>query len=129
VDDFFVPRPLQEIALAFVTSAAYPKHLRQLRAELGERMRLLVALVRERLPRVRIPLVPEGGFSLWLELPPRVDEALLVRRAADARVVVSAGRPWFPAEPPGPYLRLSVAAANILEVDQGVARIAALGML
>jgi DNA-binding transcriptional MocR family regulator len=129
LDDFFVPRPLQEIALEFVTSGHYGRHLRTLRAELAERMRVLSQLIRERLPGVRIPLIPEGGFSLWLELPPRTDEALLVRRAAEARVTVSPGRAWFPAEPSGPCLRLSVAAANLLEIEQAIGRIAALGML
>jgi len=129
VDDFFVPRPLQEIALEFVTSSGYARHLRRLRTQLGERMRLLVRLVRERLPRARIPLVPEGGFSLWLELPPELDELGLVRSAAEAGVVISAGRTWFPAEPNGPHLRLSVAAAGLAELEEGISRIARLGVL
>jgi DNA-binding transcriptional MocR family regulator len=129
VDDFFVTRPLQEIALELVTSSAYPKHLKRLRNTFGERMRALVRAVREHLPNVRIPIVPEGGFSLWLELPARVDEAALVRSAREAEVIISPGRPWFPAEPSGPYLRLSVAAANVAELEEGIARVAALGFL
>jgi DNA-binding transcriptional MocR family regulator len=129
VDDFFVPRPLQEIALEFVTSSNYAKHQRRLRAALAERMLALVRALRGRLPSVRVPLIPEGGFSLWLELPAQVDEAQLVRRAREADVIISPGRPWFPAEPSGPHLRLSVAAANVSEIEQGIARIAGLGVL
>jgi DNA-binding transcriptional MocR family regulator len=129
VEDFFVPRPLQEIALEFVTSSGFARHQRRLRSALSERMRALVRAVRERLPSIRIPLVPEGGFSLWLELPARADEALIVRRAREADVIVSPGRPWFPAEPSGPFLRLSVAGAGVAELEEGIARIAKLGLL
>jgi DNA-binding transcriptional MocR family regulator len=34
-------------------------------------------------------------------------------------VIVSAGRPWFPAEAPGPFLRLTFAAAPADEIDRG----------
>jgi DNA-binding transcriptional MocR family regulator len=129
VEDFFVPRPLQEIALELVTSSAYGKHLRRLRAALGERMRVLIAAVRSMLPGVRIPLEPQGGFSLWLELPARVHEAELVRRAREVDVIVSPGRAWFPAEPSGPCMRLSVAAANVNELEEGVQRVSELGLL
>ena len=42
--------------------------------------------------------------------------------AADAEregVIVSPGRPWFPAEAPGPFLRLTFAAARTDELDRG----------
>ncbi len=32
---------------------------------------------------------------------------------------MSAGRPWFPAEAPGPFLRLTFAAAPGAELDRG----------
>jgi len=129
VDDFFVPRPLQEIALELVTSSGFAKHQRRLRNTLSERMRALERAVREHLPSVRIPHVPEGGFSLWLELPARADEAAIVRRAREVDVIVSPGRPWFPAEPSGPFLRESVAGAGAAELEEGIARIAKLGVI
>jgi DNA-binding transcriptional MocR family regulator len=129
VDDFFVPRPLQAIALEFLTSSHYERHRRRLRSTLAERMTALVRALHDKLPSVRIPLVPEGGFSLWVELPAHVNEEQLVRRAREADVILSPGRPWFPAEPSGPCLRLSVAAASVAELEEGVARVAALGIL
>jgi DNA-binding transcriptional MocR family regulator len=129
VDDFFVPRPLQEIALELLTSSHYQRHRLELRSALSERKAALLRALAERLPNVRIPLVPEGGFSLWLELPSHVDEEQLVRRAREVEVILSPGRHWFPAEPSGPCLRLSVAGASVAELEEGVARVAALGLL
>ncbi|MFD2354753.1 hypothetical protein ACFSTC_44030 [Nonomuraea ferruginea] len=40
-------------------------------------------------------------------------------------VLVSAGRMYFPAEPPGPHLRVThIAAANVAELAEGVRRLA-----
>jgi DNA-binding transcriptional MocR family regulator len=129
VDDFFVPRPLQEIALELLSSSQYERHRRRLRGLLAERMAALVRAVQRELPSAHIPLVPEGGFSLWLELPAHTDEEQLVRRAREVDVILSPGRHWFPAEPSGPCLRLSVAAASVAELEEGVARVARLGIV
>lgn len=126
VDDFFVPRPLQEIALELVTSSAYPKHVTALRAALAERMRTLVTVVRRELPALSIALVPKGGFSLWLELPHELDEADFVRRAHELDVILSPGRAWYPAEPSGPHVRLSVASASIGDIHAAAERLAPL---
>jgi DNA-binding transcriptional MocR family regulator len=39
-------------------------------------------------------------------------------------VVVVPGRPWYAAEPPGPYLRLTYAAAPPEQMDEAVRRLA-----
>jgi DNA-binding transcriptional MocR family regulator len=44
--------------------------------------------------------------------------------AAGEGVIVFPGRPWFPAEPPGPFLRLTYAAAPPEALDEGVRRLA-----
>jgi DNA-binding transcriptional MocR family regulator len=49
---------------------------------------------------------------------------VLAARAEAEGVVVSAGRPWFPAEAPGPHLRLTFAAAPPADLAEGVRRLA-----
>ena len=44
--------------------------------------------------------------------------------AAAEGVIVFPGRPWFPAEPPAPFLRLTFAAAPPEALDEGVRRLA-----
>ena len=43
-----------------------------------------------------------AGFSLWVRLPDGLDDVAVAAAAEREGVVVSPGRPWFPAEPPGP---------------------------
>jgi len=68
--------------------------------------------------------VPAGGLHLWVRLPDGVDEVALTARAAAAGVVVSPGRPWFAAEPPGPHLRLTFASVAAPELTEAVRRLA-----
>ncbi|MDX6433763.1 MAG: hypothetical protein QOE54_6129 [Streptosporangiaceae bacterium] len=124
VDTFFPARPLQEAALELVSSPAWPRHLKAVRAALRRRRDALAAAVARELPGVR-PTRPPGGLHLWLRLPPGVDEQPLVEAAARAGVLVSPGRPYFPAEPPGQFLRLSYSIASTeAELAEGVRRLA-----
>src|SRR3954454_1102543 len=102
VEDLFVTGPLQEAALELVGMPAWRAHLRRLRRVLRERRDALAAALAERLPAVRVGPLPEGGMNLWLALPPGTDDRELAQRAAAAGVIVSPGRPFFVAEPPGP---------------------------
>lgn len=111
VDEFFIAGPLQAAALDLLSSPAWPRHLRTLRIALGQRRDALVAAVRRHLPEVELTCVPQGGLHLWLSLPDGVDDVGLARRALTEGLIVSAGTPWFPAEPPGPFLRLSFGGA------------------
>lgn len=122
VEDFFVSRALQEIALELVTARAFERHLARLREGLAERMELLLAAVATQLPDVRAVHVPRGGFSVLLEVP--MEDRVAVRLAAEVGVTTSPGRHWFPAEPPGSFVRLAVAAAPTKVLEEGVRRLA-----
>jgi DNA-binding transcriptional MocR family regulator len=119
VDDFIVAGPLQEAALDLVASPAWRRHRRTTAAALIERRDLLVAAIRRHVPGARVELVPRGGFSLWVGLPDGLDDVAVAAAAEREGVIVSPGRPWFPAEAPGPYLRLTFAAAPAAELDRG----------
>jgi DNA-binding transcriptional MocR family regulator len=124
VDDFFVSTVLQHTAVELVTSPAWQRHLRQLRRTLAARRDALIAALAEHLPAWRPFQRPRGGLCLWMRLPDRTDERELVRRAATAGVMILPGAPWFPAEPPAPYVRLSYAAASEQRLVEAVKRLA-----
>ena len=52
--------------------------------------------------------VPGGGQHLWVQLPDEVDDVTFASRALAAGVVISPGRPWFPADPPGSLVSMIV---------------------
>jgi DNA-binding transcriptional MocR family regulator len=124
VDDFFVSGPLQEAALEIVSSPAWRRHLRRLRTELRLRRDALVAAIAHHLPALEVTSIPAGGLQLWVALPEETDDIALAQAAAAEGVIVYPGRPWFPAEPPAPFLRLTFAAAPPEALDEGVQRLA-----
>ena len=125
VDDFFVSGPLQEAALEVVSAPGWRRHRRRLRAELRTRRDALVARPASATCRQLAPTtLPAGGLHLWVALPEGTDDVALASAAAAEGVVVFPGRPWFPAEAPGPFLRLTFAAAPPDALDEGVRRLA-----
>ena len=80
--------------------------------------------MRRHAPELEPATVPAGGLHLWLALPEGTDDVALATAAAAEGVVVFPGRPWFPAEPTGPFLRLTYAAAPPDALDEGVRRLA-----
>jgi DNA-binding transcriptional MocR family regulator len=128
VDDFFVSRPLQETALELVSSPGWARHVAGLgRLLAGRRATLAAALARD-LPQVILPVLPAGGSSLWARLPgpdAAGGAAGLAQRASAHGVAISPGRAFYPAEPPGAYVRLSfAAAARPQDLHEGVRRLA-----
>jgi DNA-binding transcriptional MocR family regulator len=117
VEDLYVSGPLQEAALELVGTPAWRAHLRRLRRVLRERRDALAAAWGE---RVRLP---QGGMNLWVSLPEGVDDRDVAQRAAAAGVIVSPGRPFFAAEPPGPFLRLTFAAEPPDRLAEAVERV------
>jgi DNA-binding transcriptional MocR family regulator len=129
VEDFFVAGPLQDAALEVVTSPAWRRHLRSLAATLRLRRDALVASVERHLPAAVIPIIPRGGLHLWIQLSKGTDDEELAQMALRAGVLVSAGRHWFPTEPPGSFLRLTYAAAQPAELEAATQKLAGLTSL
>jgi DNA-binding transcriptional MocR family regulator len=125
VDDMFIPRFTQEIALELVSRPAWDRHLRQLHHSLNHRAGLLTRAIDRHLPAVEFT-PPTGGMHTWLRLPPHLNDVEVALAARHNGVIVMAGRPFFPAEAPSPHLRLTFsAAATETELDDGVRILAA----
>ncbi|GAA3390509.1 aminotransferase-like domain-containing protein [Cryptosporangium minutisporangium] len=120
VDSLFVPRPLQEVALELVGSPAWASHLRTLAAALRDRRTALV----DALAELRPDRTPRGGYHLWIRLPDGTDERAVAATALRAGVAVTPGGPYFAAEAPAPYLRLSyVSTPGTAQLEEGAGRL------
>ena len=124
LDDFYVAGPLQQAAVEFLTAPAWARHRRTLSAALKARREALLTALHRHLPELAGLAVPRGGLHLWARLPDGVDDVALTTAAAVEGVVVQPGRPWFAAEPAGPYLRLTYAAAPPQLMDEACRRLA-----
>jgi DNA-binding transcriptional MocR family regulator len=124
VDDFFVPRLLQEAALELVGAPSWRRQLSGLSRALTARRGVLLAALDEHLPGARPARAPRGGLNVWVPLPDGIDDVALAAACRDAGVLISPGRPFHAAEPPRPYVRLSFAAApTAAALEDGVRRL------
>jgi DNA-binding transcriptional MocR family regulator len=103
----YVSGVLQAAALDVVTQPAWRNHLRGFRNQLRIRRGLLIDALREHTPAARLEHVPAGGLNLWLRLPDGTDVDRLVRDCESRSLLIAPGTEWFPAEPPGPYVRIN----------------------
>lgn len=125
-DDMCVPPLTQEIALALLSSAAWPRHLKRLRTGLLERRDAMVAEINMELPGSRVTTIPTAGIHLWVKLPEGTDSTALTAGANSAGVMIGDGKQYYVDEPPAPFIRLSYGAASIPQIQAGVQRLAAL---
>jgi len=124
LDDMFVTGLTQEIALELLSSSSWSAHLKKVQVALKLRRDLLALRVREHLPQLKLSSLPQGGFSLWYELPKGADDLEYARRAAGVGVSLSAGSRYFPAEPGGSFVRLTYAGQSEDRLLEGVSRLA-----
>jgi DNA-binding transcriptional MocR family regulator len=110
--DLFVSPLLQAVALEVLTASSWQRHLSRLCRDLTARRDALVAGLRAALGPDSIPLIPRGGLSLWVKLPDGTNDEAVATKALGLGLALQPGHPFFPAEPAGPYLRLSYAAAT-----------------
>lgn len=124
VDDFFVSRPLQEAALELISSPSWDRHVRTLATALRDRCAQLAAAVVHDRPDWTVTQLPTGGLHLWISLPVGADDTVTADVARQHGVAISAGRRYFPTEPPAAHLRLSFAAtAGHAELAEGTRRL------
>ena len=127
VDDFFIPRPLQEATLELVSSPSWERHLRGLATSLRQRCHELASQLGKARPDWTSGMPPTGGLHLWMRLPLGTDDAVVAAEARRSGVVVSAGQRYFATEKPGSWLRFNfAAAADLGELSEAARRLSSI---
>lgn len=123
-EDLCVAPLMQETALALLSSPAWPRHLKRLRAALTIRRDALLEALWTGLPELRIPRTPQGGLHVWGRLPHGIDASAVSQAAYADGLIVGDGRHFFVDEPSGQFLRFSYGAATPAQIQSGVSRLA-----
>ncbi len=124
MEGFFVSSLSQHVACEVLTSPTWERHLRRVRKELTVRRDVLIAALAREFPHWSLNVVPSCGVHLWYRLPEGSSEYSAVNEAARRGVLIASGRPYFPAEPSAPYVRLSYGGTSADELRRAVARLA-----
>ncbi len=117
----------QRLILEFCRAGRFDSHIRRVQDSYRLHRDRMVSALRRELPEVST-VVPQGGYYLWLSLPPGMDGDELAKRAAQKGVIVLAGSKFF-ADPHGKnsskgHLRVAYSHASPDEIETGVARLA-----
>jgi 2-aminoadipate transaminase len=114
---------LQAAVAEFVRNGDYHEHLVRLRRALAERCAALGESLSAHLPSAARWTLPEGGYQLWLELPPGLDTRALLRDAQQAGVIYAPGCQFHHDGRPSSALRLSIALCGVEEIRLGIERL------
>jgi DNA-binding transcriptional MocR family regulator len=81
-----------QVALAdYLRHDGYDRHLRRLRRFYRQQARLMRAMIERFFPAGTRTSDPQGGYVLWVELPPRVDSMRLYRAALAQGIPIGPG--------------------------------------
>jgi 2-aminoadipate transaminase len=113
--------PLVQAGLAlFLREGRYDRHLRRVVKELALRLEAAERALARALPEGSSIAPVEGGFLLWVTLPPGIDTGVLLADAKRAGVVYAPGELFHPDGRGQSSLRLSLAQTPLPEIERGV---------
>jgi DNA-binding transcriptional MocR family regulator len=112
----------QAIVHQFCASGALNASIEAVRSALRERAETLCEALQRELPEGRF-VEPEGGYFLWLELPPGTNVDAMFKLAADRGVQFIKGSD-FVLEGGDSSLRLAYSGVTPEEIEEGVTRLA-----
>jgi DNA-binding transcriptional MocR family regulator len=118
---FYIGPPLlpQAMLFEFIERGWFEPHLRYVCAELGKRRDAMLEGLAAEFPAGTVWSRPDGGYFLWVDLPPGVDAATVAARAADAGVQLVKGTDFFTDGSGEGSLRLAFSFPSVDEIREG----------
>lgn len=111
---------LQAVLADIVGSSSFDSHLRKLRRTVAQRIARMSDAVLEYFPEDCSVSVPQGGYTLWVQMPEGVDALALHERAIAKRIAFMPGVLFSASGKFGNYLRLNCSNAWTAEIENAV---------
>lgn len=121
------PPPLtQAMVLEFLERGLFARNLPSVCEQLRRRRDAMLETLEAAFPPTASWSRPDGGYFLWVDLPPGVSAARLAGRAREAEVEFVEGSSFFVAGGGEESIRLAFSFPSVDEVREGTARLGAL---
>ncbi len=111
------------IVAAFMELGLLDPHVETLRAKYLERRDLLLDALADHLPEDCHYMIPQGGFYIWMRLPPGINSDGFLRTAEDAGVSYIPGVRFFAHGGGEDYCRLNFTMVSFNELEEGAYRL------
>lgn len=120
--DLHTNRLGQSMIIAFMTSEAYPIHIKRLQKSYKEKRDAMATALTENLGDIIEFTVPAGGMFFWVKLPEGISSKQIMKETLEKKVLVLPGTPFFPTKNPldDAFLRLSFARLSIEDIHGAV---------
>jgi DNA-binding transcriptional MocR family regulator len=123
-----VSAPTQRALASYLERGGYDKHLRKLRQTLATQQSRFAEVLAAQFPPGTRATRPEGGYFLWVELPPGTDALRLHRAALAEGISVAPGPIFSPSHGFGHCLRLNYGHAWDARSEQALATLGRLAL-
>ena len=117
--------PVQDAIADVLAHETYDAHLKKLRRSLAAQQQSLLRSVRQHFPAQRVT-EPEGGYFVWLELPPATDSLELHRLALKHGISLAPGPIFSPRREYRNCVRLNYGHPWSAQLDRAVRQLARL---
>jgi len=119
------PPQFSQMAIsAYLTNHDWQGQIKQFREMYRERRDAMVSSLEDLMPAACQWNVPDGGFYVWLTLPPGIDAKAMLPRAVTARVAYVPGTAFFADGFGSASMRLSFCYPTPERIREGVRRLA-----
>lgn len=115
-----LPSPPQIAIAKFMQRDSFEQHLRQLRHTLRSNYVLMRNVIEQSFPAGTQLSVPQGGYVIWVRLPPAIDALALYRAAIDNGITVAPGTIFSRKKDLTHYIRLNFSHLWTLAIEQAV---------
>jgi 2-aminoadipate transaminase len=124
LENYVSPSIFVQAALyEFVRRGRFDPNIDEIRAGLRRRRDAMLAALARELPEGAAWNEPEGGYFLWLDLPPGVAAEELLASATEAGVTFIKGAAFYLGEGGESSARLAFSFATADEIEEGIARL------
>ena len=113
----------QQIAAEYLDSGRYPAAVARACAEYKKRMQAMTLGLREGLGERLACVQPQGGMFIWARSTVALDAKRLFDASVQCGVLYVPGAAFYPENPDFGTLRLSYAAPDVAQIQEGVSRL------
>ncbi|OED48411.1 PLP-dependent aminotransferase family protein [Leisingera sp. S232] len=115
---------INQMAVHGVAEGCFDKHVEQLRAVYQRRRDVMLAALKDHMPKDVSWTRPEGGMFVWITLPKGMDGAKVLARSLETeRVAFVPGQAFFADGSGGNTIRLSFSNSDHTAIEEGIARL------
>jgi len=114
------PNFTQVLADEFLRSGRMEKYIVRMREVYKRRKNTMAAAIRKYFPETITWIEPQGGFYIWLKLPPQINVIEVLKSSIEKGAVFVMGRTFDPEGKDNSHLRLAYSHTPEAKIEKGI---------